>query len=318
MATWTAAAVATLFISSLASFAQVNLPIGTLLPGEKVTLTFDVTITNPFPASATSVTNQGTVSGSNFATVNSDDPQTGPVGDATVTAVFVPPVITSATNATFTVGINGVFNVSRTGSPTPDLFVSGTIPNNIGFNPGTGNLAGTPSIGTGGTYPLIFCSFTVRVMDTEPPSVFCTNITVTATDACSATVTYSQSATDNCGALETTSFTPPSGSAFNLGTNTVQFTAMDVAGNTNTCFFTVTVLPGTLPMLSIAQTDTNAVISWSTNFPCYTLQYKYELFGGSESERAQAQKWISMFMKNDLVEGAPCPAAETRRPKGGF
>ena len=63
MATWTAAAVATLFISSLASFAQVNLPIGTLLPGEKVTLTFDVTITNPFPASATSVTNQGTVSG---------------------------------------------------------------------------------------------------------------------------------------------------------------------------------------------------------------------------------------------------------------
>ena len=84
----------------------------------------------------------------------------------------------------------------------------------------------------------------VRVMDTEPPSVFCTNITVTATDACNATVTYSQSATDDCGALETTSFTPPSGSAFNLGTNTVQFTAMDVAGNTNTCFFTVTVLPG--------------------------------------------------------------------------
>jgi hypothetical protein len=30
---------------------------------------------------------------------------------------------------------------------------------------------------------------------------------------------------------------------------------------------------------------------------------KYELLGGSEADRAEAKKWISMFMKNDVVQG---------------
>src|SRR5262249_56014938 len=95
--------------------------------------------------------------------------------------VYQPPLITSTNNATFKVGINGVFTVTRTGNPTPDLFISGTIPNNIGFNPGTGNLSGTPSIGTGGTYPLVITAtnligtnmqnFTLTVL--EAPAMSC-------------------------------------------------------------------------------------------------------------------------------------------------
>jgi hypothetical protein len=358
-----------LFLNLWAASAQVNLPIGNLLPGEKVTLTFDVTITNPFPASATSVTNQGTVSGGNFTTVNTDDPQTAPVGDATVTPVFVPPVITSASNATFTVGVNGVFTVTRTGNPTPDLFVSGPIPKNVGFNPGTGNLSGTPIIATGGVYPLVItatnatgtnvqnftltvlespalgcppnlttnnapgqcaqtaafsatvthgypapvvtyklgtnvitspysfpvgtnvvtvtatngvppdktCSFNVIVKDTEPPTAICpSNITVTANGNCPAVVNFVVSGSDNC-AFSNAVANPPSGSAFAVGTNLVTVTAMDVAGNTNTCTFKVTVLTGPPPALSIARSGTNAVLSWSNIFGCYALQYTPQL-----------------------------------------
>ena len=31
---------------------------------------------------------------------------------------------------------------------------------------------------------------------------------------------------------------------------------------------------------------------------------KYELVGGTESDRAEAEKWISMFIKNDVVQGS--------------
>jgi len=30
---------------------------------------------------------------------------------------------------------------------------------------------------------------------------------------------------------------------------------------------------------------------------------KYELVGGTEADRAEAQKWIAMFMRNDVVQG---------------
>lgn len=87
---WAAAVLAILLPGPLATFAQVNLPLGNLAPGESVTITFDVTITSPFPPGVNSVTNHGTLSGSNFSAVNSDDPQTVPVGDATITAVDIP------------------------------------------------------------------------------------------------------------------------------------------------------------------------------------------------------------------------------------
>ena len=31
---------------------------------------------------------------------------------------------------------------------------------------------------------------------------------------------------------------------------------------------------------------------------------KYELVGGSEADRAEAEKWISIFMRNDVVQGS--------------
>ncbi len=68
----------------------VNVNIGTLPAGKSVTITFRVTVNNPPNLSLLNpprVTNQGIVSGSNFATVPTDDPAVGGATDPTVTPV---------------------------------------------------------------------------------------------------------------------------------------------------------------------------------------------------------------------------------------
>ena len=85
-------------------------------------------------------------------------------------------------------------------------------------------------------------SFTVTVNDTQPPTITCpANITVqTAPNATSTIVTYAATGSDNCPS-SVLSYTPASGSTFNLGTTTVTGKNTDASGNTATCTFTVTV-----------------------------------------------------------------------------
>lgn len=67
------------------------------------------------------------------------------------------PAITSANNATFVVGTAGSFTVTTTGSPTPAITESGSLPSGVTFtdkHDGTAALAGTPSAGTAGIYPI--------------------------------------------------------------------------------------------------------------------------------------------------------------------
>ena len=61
----------------------------------------------------------------------------------------------------------------------------------------------------------------------------------------SVAVSYAAEASDICSTNQpTVSYNPPSGSLFSLGTTPVTVTASDSVGNTDTCTFTVTVLPG--------------------------------------------------------------------------
>lgn len=86
------------------------------------------------------------------------------------------------------------------------------------------------------------CSFTVTVNDTVSPVVSCPAniVTSTAPNLCSAMVSFTPSATDNCSST-TVVYSPASGSVFPKGTTTVTVTATDAAGNKSTCAFTVTV-----------------------------------------------------------------------------
>jgi hypothetical protein len=96
------------------------------------------------------------------------------------------------------------------------------------------------------------CSFTVRVVDTQPPTITCpANITVSNDPGkCTAVVTYSNpAATDNCPGVTFVS-SPASGSTFPRGTTIVTSTATDASGNTATCSFTVTVKDTEAPKIT--------------------------------------------------------------------
>ena len=75
---------------------------------------------------------------------------------ANFSAVSVAPAITSANNATFSVGSSGTFTVTTTGNPAATLSESGALPNGVTFNASTGVLSGTPASGTNGSYSLTF------------------------------------------------------------------------------------------------------------------------------------------------------------------
>ncbi len=89
------------------------------------------------------------------------------------------------------------------------------------------------------------CSFTVTVVDTQPPSITCPANITSAAAAASCPIATSKAvsfpapmATDNC-AVQSVVCNRPSGSAFPVGTTTVPCTATDTSGNTASCSFTV-------------------------------------------------------------------------------
>lgn len=86
----------------------------------------------------------------------------------------------------------------------------------------------------------------VNVVDTLAPAITCpSNIVVNLplnSTATSMTVNYpAVTATDACSSSVTINSTPASGSTFPIGTTTVHATADDGAGHTSSCSFTVTV-----------------------------------------------------------------------------
>ena len=94
--------------------------VGTLLAGKTVRIQFKVTVNNPYSGGAV-VSNQGTVSGSNFSNVLTDDPAAGGANDPTTTPILLTPNLT-ITDAQQNEPASGVlpmtFNVSLS-APAP-------------------------------------------------------------------------------------------------------------------------------------------------------------------------------------------------------
>ncbi|MDB5232420.1 MAG: hypothetical protein JWN76_3225 [Chitinophagaceae bacterium] len=105
------------------------------------------------------------------------------------------------------------------------------------------------------------CSFTVTVVDNQPPVINCPgNIAVIASAANGAVVNYSAPvATDNCSVTTEMIAGKESGSIFPIGVTTVTYRATDPSGNYTDCSFTVTVT-GVAPVISCPEniTVTNA------------------------------------------------------------
>jgi hypothetical protein len=113
--------------------------------------------------------------------------------------------------------------------PSGSTFPKGATTVNCTATDGTGNSAG--------------CSFSVTVVDQEPPNITCTtNQIVEFVNITGAPVNYPPPAvTDNCPGVAY-ACVPPAGSVFPIGTTTVHCTATDTSGNTAACTFKVTVL----------------------------------------------------------------------------
>ena len=112
------------------------------------------------------------------------------------------------------------------------------------------------------------CTFTVRVNDTQAPTITCpANITVTTpVGSCVAAVTYTVTATDNCPGVTTVRTAGlASGANFPIGVTTVTYTATDAAGNVSTCSFTVTVVDAQLPVISTGGQPVNRTVCTGAN-----------------------------------------------------
>ena len=142
---------------------------------------------------------------------------TAPQGNGSVAIQYtqqelVPPTITSANHATFTVGHSGTFTVTTgaSTSPTAALNEIGALPTGVGFTDigdGTATLTGIPAAGTGGTYPISF----VATNAASPPAIQSFTLTVDQAPAITsaATTTFT---TGSVGTftVTTTGFPTPS------------------------------------------------------------------------------------------------------------
>jgi hypothetical protein len=154
------------------------------------------------------------------------------------------PAITSAAGTAFTVGTPGNFQAIATGSPTPLLAATGTLPSGVTFvdgGNGTAALSGTPGAGTAGSYAITITagngigtpavqSFTLTV--TQAPTITSANsatfaagsagsfvVTVTGAPAPSIAATGALPSgltfVDNGSGTATLSGTPAAGTAGN-------------------------------------------------------------------------------------------------------
>ena len=143
-----------------------------------------------------------------------------------------PPITSTVTFAAGAVGANLNRNLSYS--------ISGTAANNSALGPITVSIAATA---------------TVVACDTTPPTLnLPANQTVEATGPSGRTVTFTATATDANPTSPAVTCTPPSGSAFAIGTTTVSCSAQDAAGNPASGSFSITVQDTTGPAFG-APTD---------------------------------------------------------------
>jgi uncharacterized repeat protein (TIGR01451 family) len=136
-------------LAALAS-ETVNVQIGTLRAGDSVTITFQVTVADPFNGAQPQVSNQATVTAAGGISVLSDDPTEPGAFDPTVTPILMPPTIdvndgtvaepaTGSANALFTVTLSHPF-----GQPVTVNFATASG----GANPAIAGTDYTPTSGT--------------------------------------------------------------------------------------------------------------------------------------------------------------------------
>jgi hypothetical protein len=191
-------------------------------------------ILNAYPCGTTAITCTATDSAGNAASCTFKVIIVCPGG----TEIICPPDIFVECAAPTGVVVN--YSVQVTNRCTNIVSVSCTPPSGSVFAPGFHTVCCTAADANKETNQ---CCFKVTVLaDTVTPQITCpSNIVVISPNCTPIDVLYpAPTASDNCQ-LDHVTCTPPSGSLFTIGTTPVVCCAVDKAGNSNCCNFTVTV-----------------------------------------------------------------------------
>jgi uncharacterized repeat protein (TIGR03803 family) len=187
-------------------------------------------------------------------------------GDGTVfelvnTTSLSAPAFTSQNATTFPESVAGSFTVTTSGSPTPALTESGTLPSGVTFTDngnGTGSLAGTPASGTAGTYPITFTASN-SVGSTTQSFTLTVNLGVAITSGSSTTFTVA-----SAGSFTVTTVGTPTPALSESGSLPSGVTFVDNGDGTGTLSGTpASATTGNYP---ITFTASNSVSSATQNF----------------------------------------------------
>jgi len=187
---------------------------------------------------------------------------------------------TPASGSLFAIGTTNVSCTatdSRSNSTTDSfpVVVTTNLPNITTEATGPGGAVvtfdGTCTPSSGSTFPIgtttVNCTlgvFLVIVVDTTPPAITAPDLlTVEATSAAGAPVTFTATATDIVDGSVAVVCTPPSGSTFGFGESTATCTATDSRGNSSTATIGIEVFDTTAPVIASITATPNTI--WPPN-----------------------------------------------------
>jgi uncharacterized repeat protein (TIGR01451 family) len=148
---------------------DVDAVIGSLPPGKSVTIRFGARVASPVAAGATQLSYQGTVSGTNFPSQPTDDPDTGAPGDVTLTPLNVadlrvaksgaPATVFAGGTVTYTITVTNAGPRAAANASLVDVLPAETTFQSLSAPAGWTCL--TPAVGAGGTVSCAHASLPV-------------------------------------------------------------------------------------------------------------------------------------------------------------
>jgi putative Ig domain-containing protein/VCBS repeat protein/FG-GAP repeat protein len=135
---------------SVFSGETVTVSVGTLPAGKSIVITYQATINaTPITGSGFSLTHQGTISGTSFTAIVTDDPDTAAADDPTITAMTCPTITVapaSLPQATFGTAFGPVTFTASGGNGTTTFAQTETLPAGLTFDAPSATLSGTPTV----------------------------------------------------------------------------------------------------------------------------------------------------------------------------
>ncbi|WP_064965719.1 T9SS type B sorting domain-containing protein [Tenacibaculum ovolyticum] len=250
----------TIVVGNTAGNTSTQVNIGNLATGETVTIKFNVTVNGGVFPTTTTVSNQGTVSGSNFVDVLTSDPDAlthfvATESDLTAVIDNIAPSITCPANQTANFDVNCQYTLlDYTGLATATDNCTALV--TVTQSPAIGTIVTTDTTitltaddGNGNTTD---CTFDITITDNIAPSITCpANQTANFDANCQYTLldyTALATATDNCTAVVTITQSPVVGTIVTTDT-TITLTADDGNGNTTDCTFDVIITDNIAPAI---------------------------------------------------------------------